>query len=149
MKKKESKDLESPTLFENFELIYKINIKIREWQRKILSEFDLTIPQYCVIKHLGALGGLTFKDLAEKCNITRSTMTGIIDILEIKKKLVIRKDNPDDRRSLFVILTEKGKELYDTLPLQNYVFKNYSAGLNPEEIHQLNILLKKFFNNFN
>ena len=148
MKKKEIEDSEAPTLSENFELIYSINKKIRDWHRKIIKEYKLTIPQYCVIKHLGNLGGLPFKDLAEKCNLSRSTMTGVIDTMEIKKKLVIREGNPDDRRSLLVNLTEKGKNLYKTLPLQNYIFKNIGAGLNQEEIQQLNKLLKKLLNNF-
>ncbi|MFX0071218.1 MAG: MarR family winged helix-turn-helix transcriptional regulator [Candidatus Hermodarchaeota archaeon] len=147
MKKKKIEDSESLTLSDSFELIYKINKKIRDWQRKIIKEFRVTIPQYCVIKQLGTHGGLAFKDIAEKCNLSRSTMTGVIDTMEIKKNLVSREANPEDRRSLLVVLTEKGKKLFDSLPLHKTIFKNIGAGLKPEEIEQLNDLLNKLLDN--
>lgn len=144
-----SNNVESTSLSDTFDLIYSINKKVRDWHRKVIQEYNLTIPQYCVLRQLGTFGGLTFKELAEKCNCSPPTMTGVIDTMGEKgKKLVIRKPHPEDRRSLLVVLTEKGKNLYESLPLQNYIFKNCCSALDPKEIQQMNSLLNKLLDNF-
>src|SRR6185503_16796407 len=50
-------------------------------------------------------------ELAADLDVRLSTMTGVIDQLE-EKGLVERTDHPDDRRSLHVTLTAKGRKLY-------------------------------------
>ncbi len=47
-------------------------------------------------------------DLADRANVTRATMTGLIDTLE-RDGLVRRTHAPDDRRMLLVQLTAKGR----------------------------------------
>ncbi len=144
-----TKSLNDSTLSETFDLIYSINKKVRDWHRKVIQEYNLTIPQYCVLTKLGTLGGLTFKELAEKCHISPPTMTGVIDTMESKdKKLVLRKAHPQDRRSLLVILTDKGKELYKLLPKQNYIFKDCIKTISTEDIKQMNALLRKLLEDF-
>ncbi|TXT59821.1 MAG: Organic hydroperoxide resistance transcriptional regulator [Promethearchaeota archaeon] len=143
------KDVNSSTLSDTFELIYSINKKIRDWHRKVIQEYNLTIPQYCVLRQLGTSRGLNFKELAEKCNISPPTMTGVIDTMEAKEKeLVMRKENPEDRRSILVVLTEKGKQLHESLPKENFIFKNCCADLAQNEIRQMNSLLRKLLENF-
>lgn len=47
-------------------------------------------------------------DLADRANVTRATMTGLIDTLE-RDGFVKREHAPDDRRMMFVRLTTKGR----------------------------------------
>ena len=142
-----SNDKVSSTLSETFNLIYKINKKVRDLHRELVREYKVTIPQYCVLRHLGRSGGLQLKELASGCHISPPTMTGVIDTLE-EKKLVLRVKNEDDRRSLLVVLTKAGKQLYDSLPMQQNMFKNCCSALSSNEILQMNSLLSKLEKHF-
>lgn len=51
-------------------------------------------------------------DLAEKMQLGPSTVSGVVDRL-VKSELVERHRSLDDRRSVSLILTEKGKEVHD------------------------------------
>jgi DNA-binding MarR family transcriptional regulator len=142
-----TKNKSSSALSETFNLIYKINKKVRDLHRELVREYKVTIPQYCVLRHLGNSGGLQLKELASGCHISPPTMTGVVDTLE-EKKLVMRVKNEDDRRSLLVVLTKAGKQLYDSLPMQQNMFKNCCAALSSNEILTMNKLLKKLEKHF-
>ena len=115
---------------------------------KFIRKYNLSLPQYCVTRNLGKFGGLQLKDLAVKCNISRPTITGVIDTME-KKDLVKREMNPEDRRSYLIILTEKGQKLFSSLPNQISIFKNCCSALSPQEIQEVNRILVKVLLNFN
>jgi DNA-binding MarR family transcriptional regulator len=51
-------------------------------------------------------------DLADRANVTRATMTGLIDTLE-RDGFVKREHAPDDRRMMLVQLTAKGRSFLD------------------------------------
>ncbi len=63
------------------------------------------------IEILGAQGPMKMKDLAGKMGITTGTLTVAIDNLE-KIDLVKRIPNPEDRRSIVIVLTENGQGHY-------------------------------------
>ena len=53
-------------------------------------------------------------DLAERANVTRATMTGLIDTLE-RDGFVKREHAPDDRRMMLVRLTASGRSFLDRM----------------------------------
>lgn len=71
----------------------------------------LTVSQSYVLRRLYFDGARAMGELAADLDVRLSTMTGVIDQLE-EKGLVQRVDHPDDRRSLQVQLTAKGRALY-------------------------------------
>ena len=71
----------------------------------------LTVSQSYCLRILFFQGARTMGELASDLDVRLSTMTGVIDQLE-EKGLVERVDHPDDRRSLRVQLTAKGRPLY-------------------------------------
>ena len=93
-----------------FELITTLNKKYEKLQRDNIQELELTPTQHFILSQLWESDGKQFRELAEKCECSRSTITGVVDTME-KKKIVIRELHPSDRRSLLVKLTEKGKNL--------------------------------------
>ena len=137
----------SSSLSETFELVYKINKKVRDLHRELVRDYKINIPQYCVLRHLGELGMLQLKELASKCNISPPTMTGVIDMLE-EKELVLRVKHDKDRRSLLVGLTKQGKQLYDSLPVRGELFEDCCSVLNSTEILTMNKLLTKLEKHF-
>ena len=71
----------------------------------------LTVSQSYCLRILYFQGPRAMGELAADLDVRLSTMTGVIDQLE-EKGLVERVDHPDDRRSLRVKLTARGRKLY-------------------------------------
>jgi DNA-binding MarR family transcriptional regulator len=61
-----------------------------------------------VLRFLYDQDKVTSIDLGKKTELDSATLTGVIDRLE-NAGLIDRKDNPHDRRSIQIFLTEKGK----------------------------------------
>lgn len=81
--------------------------------RKLLKEHSLTIPQLMCLYGVFDRSGITVAQLAENIHVSSSTLIGIIDRLE-EKKLLRRARSDNDRRQVFVHITDKG---------QNFVLK--------------------------
>ncbi|MFX1591510.1 MAG: MarR family winged helix-turn-helix transcriptional regulator [Promethearchaeota archaeon] len=128
-----------------FELINMLNKKYEKLQRNNIQQLELTPTQHFILRELWRSDGQQFKDLAETCNCSRSTITGVVDTME-KKELVSREANPDDRRSLLVKLTEKGKGLKKQTPPLESIVNGCCPGINQEEIVKLGELLQKLLN---
>ncbi|MFX1314643.1 MAG: MarR family winged helix-turn-helix transcriptional regulator [Promethearchaeota archaeon] len=140
-------DVEVISFSEIFELINRINKKYKKLQRRIVKESNLTPSQYSILKELWESDEKPFKMLALACCCSQSTITGIIDTME-KNKLVTREANPNDRRSLLVKLTEKGKNLKSLPQPILLVVKDCCEGFKAEEVQKLTQLLKKLEKSF-
>jgi DNA-binding MarR family transcriptional regulator len=77
-----------------------------------IQTLDLTPSQFDVIATLGNTKGMTFRELGERTLITKGTMTGVVDRLEIKG-IVSRESCPEDGRSTIVRLTRQGENIFD------------------------------------
>lgn len=127
---------------EIFQLIDVVSKRLTQIQRETVQEANLTPPQYFVLTLLWERDGRPLKELAAASHCTRATMTGIVDTLE-SKDLVLRRPNPEDRRSLLVTLTASGKSLKESTPTVDRIFRGCCTGLEPDEARQLSRLLKK------
>ncbi len=136
---------EAEDLVDVFELVNKLNKKYEKLQRDNIHRLELTPTQHFILRELWESDGRQFKDLADECNCSRSTITGVIDNME-KKNLVIRKSHPSDRRSLLVKLTEEGKKLESSIPPLETMVKDCCPGINQKEIEDLGHLLEKLLN---
>ncbi len=133
----------SGSMPEIFQLIEGLDKRLRQFQGKTLKEAQLTPPQYFILVRLAENDRCPLKELAEALACTRATITGIVDTME-KKELVSRSPNPDDRRSLLVRLTEKGRALLESTPGLERSFGDCCCDvLLPEESQELSRLLKK------
>lgn len=130
---------------EVFQLINIINKKFDKLQRQVVKKDNLTPPQYSILTELWKSDGKQFKELASACCCSPSTITGVIDTME-KNKLVFRESNPNDRRSILVKLTSKGKEIEKITPPIKTILSNCCEGVTPEEIELLTVLLRKLSN---
>lgn len=125
-----------------FTLLDQVARKLRDIQRLTVSQVNLTPPQFQILRLLWEQDSQPFKDLAASLGCTRPTMTGIVDTLE-KNGMVTRQPNPDDRRSLLVTLTGKGKALEGSTPDLDRIYASCCVGLSAEEFQQLGLLLGK------
>ncbi len=80
---------------------------------QILSEHNLTLPQFVVLVSIARRGaGCPIGKLAEEMMQSYPTMTGIVDRL-FDDKLVVRQNDPEDRRKVVVSLTSAGRQLLE------------------------------------
>jgi len=85
----------------------------------------------------------TAGELARRAELTSGTMTARLDHLE-REGLVRRLRDPDDRRSVLVELTAKGRRKLDqAMGVQGEKEKLLAAALTPKEMEQLNALLRR------
>lgn len=127
---------------EVFRLIGAIEKKLGHMQRRMMQVAGLTPPQYVALSMLWEEDRRPLKELADGCQCTRATVTGIVDTLE-KKRLVTREPNPGDRRSILAKLTEKGRAFQESAPSPEQMFGDCCNCLEPEETRQLIELLNK------
>lgn len=91
---------------------FKLNRVVRNIKRYYeskLTPYNITPSQFYVLNALWENDGIKFKDLSMCADIDGSTLTGILDRMELRG-FVERRDDPDDRRSLLVFLTDKAKK---------------------------------------
>jgi DNA-binding MarR family transcriptional regulator len=82
-------------------------------QGKIISKFkELSKNQPMVIKIIGIEGKIMPSTIGNYTGMDKSSLTRMIDDLE-KKGMVLRKNDPKDRRKVLVSLTDKGLDCYN------------------------------------
>ncbi|OHD14341.1 MAG: hypothetical protein A2Y34_02125 [Spirochaetes bacterium GWC1_27_15] len=70
------------------------------------NELGFTMPQLLLIHELFCTPEITLNDLSKRLNLSKSTVSGIVDRLE--KQGVLKRIRPDDnRRIVKIFLTEK------------------------------------------
>ncbi len=128
-----------------FQLAKISQLGARTWGQKV-SDLNITAVQAMVLRFLYDEDGVTSIDLGKKTELDSSTMTGILDRLE-SAGFIVRKDNPDDRRSIRIHLTEKGKitggEVAKRMEDAN---GDFLSTLNNEEEKELKRLISKVRN---
>ena len=126
-------------------LIKKAALEFDKIAISVLEKYDLTPPQYRVIKYLyaEAENGVRTVDLEKYYSMTHPTTIGIIQNLE-KKGFVEYRDNPSHARSRFIYQTEKAHEMKEELEAAGEELeKKLTGSLSETDRQQLVILLQK------
>ena len=113
-------------------------------QNSLFKNSDVTVQQYNVLRILRGQypNPCSIKLIKERMLDKMSDTSRIVDKLFIKK-LLIRTECPNDRRSADIIITEKGLELLKSLDYIDEFSKENIKSLNDNEINTLNKLLDK------
>lgn len=141
-------DLETEGIVER---IHKLERYIERTMRETLDTFDLTHGEHRLFSHLRYAGppyrGKPGK-LADHLGLSSGAMTNRLDNLE-RRGLLRRIDDPEDRRGIYVELTEEGNRLWDeAVGVQAEKEAIVDAALDAEEKQQLNDLLRRLMNAF-
>jgi DNA-binding MarR family transcriptional regulator len=95
---------------------------------------DLTVAQLRVLLVLFTEGPSRMSSIASYLGIAVSTATGIMDNL-VKKGLVVRGDDPEDRRLVICKLSQQGQETINRLwTLGQFQIEKLLEGLSLEEL---------------
>ncbi|MGI4983799.1 MAG: MarR family winged helix-turn-helix transcriptional regulator [Janthinobacterium lividum] len=112
-----------------------------------LAPLDLTAAQWGVVVSLAEGIASTPAELSRMLDYDPGAMTRLIDRLE-KKEVVRRTRSTDDRRSVSLELTERGRLLYpEILPVIVGVYNELLAGFTKEDADQLERLLTRMLDN--
>ncbi len=92
-------------------LLDRTSRRIKQYATQCFKEnnFDITVDQWHILKHLDINNVKNQSDLAELTGKDHPTITRIIDLL-CKKNLTERKQHPTDRRSFLITLTPDGQQ---------------------------------------
>ena len=112
---------------------------VDRYSRRINTELGLTTPQLLCLDALGKHGHIITKELAQKVNLSESTVIGIVDRLEAKQ-YVTRDRSKEDRRKVYLSLTEAGKGILESTP--SLLQDKLSSALSELENERLEIITK-------
>jgi DNA-binding MarR family transcriptional regulator len=102
---------------------------------------DLTIAEWRVLSRLAPTDGRTVREISETAWVDRAEVSRAAASLEAKG-ITSRRDNPHDRRSPVLFITEQGLEFYQRLlPLRAEFYRDLTAGLAQAEYAMLDHLL--------
>ncbi|MFZ4832362.1 MarR family winged helix-turn-helix transcriptional regulator [Rouxiella sp. Mn2063] len=92
--------------------LYSANLALNKVYRKLLSQLDLTYPQYLVMLVLWQQDELIVSDIGEKLFLDSATLTPLLKRLETAGLLVRRRAQSDERQ-VVISLTEQGRALQE------------------------------------
>lgn len=126
-------------------LIPKVNHLMRNEMEDILREHNLSLVQWVTLSRIHRMEGCNQKQLADSSIRNGAAITRILNSLE-NKKLVKRKDSPNDKREFLIYLTKKGDKLYKKSEKILLDYNNDIDSIFTEsELKKLNSLLNKLF----
>ena len=108
-----------------------------------IHSLGIGFSDFLVLELLLHKGPTPVNTIGAKIHLTSGSITTAVDRME-RKGLVERRGHPDDRRTRMVHLTPAGEKLISRAFAQHQAaMERATAGLNPEERKQAEILLKK------
>lgn len=129
------------------DVLFKTSNKLEELAKANILTFDLTLNEFFVLETLYEHGRMPVQDLCTNILIPNSSMTYVLDRLEIKGKIKRIRCN-EDRRTFHIELSSNGKELMeDLLPKHNLYMKKFLSILNDNELLTLQDLLERISEN--
>lgn len=119
-------------------------------QKALLSQIkdtELTMGQPKVLDYLKDHDGVCQKDIAAGCHIELASITAVLSGME-NKGYIQRNTKAGDRRSLYVYLTDKGREYVEMLNKKFDLVESVALrGFTAEETEELQSLLVRVYDN--
>ena len=127
-------------------LIKKSSLIFDKYVNQLLAPYQLSSSQFRILMILYKSPACSVRqtDIEAAFSMTNPTVTGLVHNLE-RKGLVKKVDNPEDKRSKFLVLTEYAESRRNEfLSLANSIEKEMTDGLSETETAVLSELLLKF-----
>ena len=112
-----------------------------------LQDVPLTPEQFMLIDLLWNQGEMSQQELADQMQKDKNSVTKLVDAIE-RKGFVIRRQNPDDRRSNTLVLTEKAETLKPGAKQKGIsILDKMLEGITEDELRAFLVTLRKLNNN--
>jgi len=110
--------------------------------KKRLLPYELTPIQHLILEVLWMEDGISQKDIGMRLVLDRATLSGVLDRMS-SGGWVTKEQDPEDKRTLRICLTEKGRDMKTSLARErNQANEELLSSLNLEEKVLLKRLLK-------
>ena len=119
--------------------------RLKQYTAAMLKQqkIDLTPEQFLLIDLLWNQGPLSQQDLADQMQKDKNSITKLVDAIE-RKGFVVRQQNPNDRRSNTIILTDKAFTLRDDAKTKGIsILNKMLEGIPENELHSFLETLEK------
>ena len=118
-------------------LLARIFYEVRDRSEATLKPHNLTPMQFTIIASLARWQGLNSAELSRRFKVTPQTMGEMVANLE-RRALVVRQEDPNNRRALTLDLTDEGRRLLETCNarMREMELELFSA-FSPSELHDL------------
>ena len=125
--------------------------KLKQYIATMLRQHDvpLTPEQFMLIDLLWNQGEMSQQELADQMQKDKNSVTKLVDAIE-RKGFAVRRQNPDDRRSNTLVLTEKAETLKPGAKQKGIsILDKMLEGITEDELRAFLITLRKLNNNMN
>lgn len=117
--------------------------RIRTLELTLIEANNLTIGQFALLELLYHRGEQSIGAATALAMSTPGNMTVVVKNL-LKRGLITASQNPNDKRSSILTITQEGSALMQTLfPEHAQRIKSFFSGITPEEQKEIQILLRK------
>lgn len=107
------------------------------------KSLGFTLSHFEILKHIAVNKSMTMRDIAEKLHITPPSASVLIDTL-VQRGLARRETHEEDRRTIYVTLTEKTYQLFKEIHnRKDKVFAEILSNLDSKDKNELIRILKK------
>jgi DNA-binding MarR family transcriptional regulator len=113
-------------------------------RRRLLQEFETTFPRFDILSQIERVPeGLNLGELSRRLMVSPGNITSVIKRLA-EDGLILRTQNPTDRRESFVRITPLGQSTFAAMAAAHEGWiRRLTAGLDPAETRALLLLLRK------
>jgi len=113
-------------------------------RRRLQSEFDVTLPRFDILSQIYRMpDGLMLGELSQRLMVSPGNITSIIKRL-VDDELIVRTQNPQDRRENIVRMTPLGRTKFAEMAIANERWIcELTEQLSPTEVKSLMALLLK------
>ncbi len=127
--------------------VNRVSRAIRNYlEQNVLATQQLSWSAFATLFEIWIWGPMESQRLATQVGITKATMTGVVDTLE-SRRLLVRKQDTDDKRVVLVSLTDHGRDVVSELfPVFNDQETTATAGLSRAEMKTLASGLRTILN---
>ncbi|WP_139997072.1 MarR family winged helix-turn-helix transcriptional regulator [Paenibacillus paridis] len=128
-------------------LLTRTSIANKKVLSRALLPYDITPEQYGVLSRLFRKDGISQKQLSELIVRDQTSIGKVLDKLE-RKELIVRQDDPTDRRAFLLYLTTKGRELAELLVSHvEAIHAKASEGIAEEDIDVFVKVINQLYRN--
>ncbi len=106
-------------------------------------QYGIGIPEWRVIANLGLTGTLSAKQIGIRTHMHKTKVSRAIAALELSG-LIARHTDENDKRSIILSLTDKGKDTYNRIvPVALRFAGELESALDPEDVEVLDRILSR------